>query len=84
MIGHSESTLRAYTEARVKRLCEKVRVSKNETELRLVVKELRVALREHLRFAKETLEAQASVISVLENRDKDRASRKESRMSVGL
>ncbi len=70
------ANLPAYTEARIKRLCERALGCENEDELRHILKELRAALREHLRLATETLGAPASVIPVLENRGRGRRTRK--------
>ena len=59
--------LPAYTEARIKRLCEKALAVNNEAELDRILKQLRAAIHEHLCLANETLGAQASVIPVLDN-----------------
>jgi hypothetical protein len=61
------------TEARIEELCARIRVicsgphcAENEAELRKLSQELRVAINDHLRLAKSSLEAKGAAIK---NRD---------------
>lgn len=55
-------------EAVIQRLCQKVLASDNEGDRVVATRELRAAIHEHLRLAKQSLEARAFIITILENR----------------
>jgi hypothetical protein len=59
-----------YTEARIQELCAKALAAEDATEAERILTELRFALEEHIYYAKNSLEAYASVISVLESHNK--------------
>ena len=56
----------ASTEARIKQLCSEALAVKTEEETHRIIGQLRVALADHLRLAKEELEAQATNITILD------------------
>ena len=55
-----------YTEARIQELCAKALAAQDNAEAERILVELRLAIEEHIYYAKSSLEAHASVISVLE------------------
>lgn len=55
----------AYTEVRIQQLCTEVLAVKTQVEVDRIVPELRAALEEHIRLAKDSLGAQASTIAFL-------------------
>ena len=56
----------AYTEPEIRELCKRLMSLKTEEDLQPVLKQLRKALREHVRLARNSLEAQAAVLQSLE------------------
>jgi hypothetical protein len=56
----------AHTEALLKRLCSELASSKTDAEIDRILPELRSALEEHVRLAKESLEAQVIYIAASE------------------
>jgi len=54
------------TEVRVQDLCKEIIAAKTEAEAKPIVVELRTALEEHVRLARESLALQASTIVLLE------------------
>jgi len=56
----------AHTEARLRRLCSELAACKTDAEIDRILPELRSALEQHIRLAKESLEAQASYIAASE------------------
>ncbi len=62
-----------HTEARIQQLCREVIAAKTEADVQRILPELRSALQEHIRLAKDSLEAQASTVSLL---DSEAASRR--------
>jgi RNA binding exosome subunit len=56
------------TEARIQKLCNKAIEAKSKDDVERVITELRSALEEHIRLAKQSLSAQASAISVLSSK----------------
>jgi hypothetical protein len=56
----------AETDARVHGLCTKLLSLKNEAEVDALLLELREALREHIRLARNSLEAQVAALSALQ------------------
>jgi hypothetical protein len=54
------------TEYRIGQLCKKAIAAEPEDSINHVIPELRAALQEHIRSAKESLEAQASAVSFLD------------------
>lgn len=59
-----------YTEARIQELCAQALAAQGDAEAERILVELRLAIEEHIYYAKNSLEAHASVISVLESHDK--------------
>lgn len=55
----------AHTEACIRRLCTEAIAAKTQADVDRIIPELRSALEEHIRLAKESLEAQASGIAAL-------------------
>jgi F0F1-type ATP synthase membrane subunit b/b' len=56
-----------HTAARIQQLCSDAICAKTEAEIQRIIPELKAALQEHVRLAKESLQAQASAVSALEN-----------------
>lgn len=56
----------AHTEARIDLLCTEALSARTQAEVDRIVPELRSALEEHIRLARNSLQAQASTLSVLE------------------
>ena len=56
----------AHTEARLRQLCSELLSSKTDAEIDVILPELRSALEEHIRLAKESLELQVSYIAASE------------------
>jgi hypothetical protein len=56
-----------YTEAKIQRLCTEAISAKSEEDIERIVKELRSALEEHVRLAKESLKAQAASLALLDS-----------------
>jgi hypothetical protein len=54
-----------HTEERIQRLCTEVLAAKSEAEVDRILPELRAALQEHIRLAKDSLEVQANTIALL-------------------
>jgi hypothetical protein len=54
------------TESRIQQLCKKALTASTEKQAEQIVPELREALQEHIRLAKESLGGQASTISTLD------------------
>jgi hypothetical protein len=54
-----------YTEARIQQLCSQILQTENSQETDRVIAELRSALEEHIRLAKESLAAKASTLPLL-------------------
>ena len=54
------------TEHRIRQLCTEAIAAEAEASVNHVIPELRAALQEHIRLAKESLEAQATAVSVLD------------------
>jgi hypothetical protein len=54
-----------FTEDKIEKLCSEAISVKNEGDVERVVPELRSALEEHIRLAKESLTDQAQVISTI-------------------
>ena len=52
----------AYTEARIRELVSAALAASSEEDIDKILPELRTALREHIRLAKESLEAQVVVL----------------------
>jgi F0F1-type ATP synthase membrane subunit b/b' len=57
----------SFIEARVQHLCTEAIAAQSEEEIDRITKELRSALEEHVRLAKESLEAQAASIALLDS-----------------
>ena len=55
-----------FTDARIKWLCEQVTMADTEEDLEVALEELRQALQEHVRLAKQSLSAQAGAVNVLD------------------
>ena len=56
-----------FTETRIRKLCSEAIAVKDDADVERVVNELRSALEEHIRLAKESLSAQAAAISMLDS-----------------
>ena len=56
-----------FTETRIRKLCGEAIAVKDDADVERVVNELRSALEEHIRLAKESLSAQAAAISMLDS-----------------
>jgi len=54
-----------HTEARIQQLCSEALSAKNQADVERIVRELRAALEEHIRLAKDSLEGQVNNIAVL-------------------
>jgi hypothetical protein len=59
-------TVPAHTEARIHQLCTEALSAQTPADVDRIVPELRSALEEHIRLARNSLQAQASTLSVLE------------------
>lgn len=59
-----------FTEERVRRLCNEVTLASTQNELDTVAKELRAALEEHIRLARESLHVRATTLPLLVSRKK--------------
>ncbi len=68
----SYSPVPQFTEGRIQQLCSQAIAVKNSEEIESVVGELRSALEQHIRLAKESLESQASAITALEAKNSSR------------
>ena len=55
-----------FTEARIQKLCSEAIAVQDHDDLERVVQELRSALEEHIRLAKNSLSNQASTVSFLD------------------
>jgi hypothetical protein len=55
-----------YTEARIKQLCTEALAAKTQADVDRILPELRSALEEHVRLAKDSLEAQVTAITAME------------------
>jgi hypothetical protein len=60
----------AYTEARVRRLCAEALAAQTQADVDRIVPELRSAIEEHIRLAKDSLEVQVRTIPLLEGLSK--------------
>jgi hypothetical protein len=58
----------AHTEVKIQELCGKALAAKTEADVERIIPELRAALQEHVRLAKDSLEGQMSVIATLDTR----------------
>jgi hypothetical protein len=56
----------AHTEARIQQLCTEAIAAKTQADVDRIIPELRLAIEEHIRLAKESLEAQISGITALD------------------
>jgi len=56
----------ADTAVRVQQLCREVLAATTEADVERILPELRVALKEHIRWAKDSLELQAVTIALLD------------------
>jgi len=56
----------ADTEVRLQRLCKEILAATTKAEVERILPELRAALAEHIRRAKDSLELQASTIALLD------------------
>jgi hypothetical protein len=56
----------AHTEVRIQQLCTEALAAKTQADIERIIPELRVALEEHIKLAKDSLGAQAAVIPVLD------------------
>jgi hypothetical protein len=54
------------TDLRVHRLCKEILASATKAEVERILSELRAALEEHIRLAKDSLELQAKAIALLD------------------
>jgi hypothetical protein len=54
------------TDLRVQQLCKEILAAATKAEVERILPELRAALEEHIRLAKDSLELQASIIAVLD------------------
>jgi hypothetical protein len=54
-----------HTEVRIQQLCTQVLAAKTQSDVARIIPELRAALQEHIRLAKESLELQARSIVLL-------------------
>lgn len=54
------------TDLRVRRLCKEILAATTKAEVERILPELRSALREHIRLAKDSLELQAKAIALLD------------------
>ena len=61
-----------HTDARIRELCNDLGSVKTDTDIERVLAELREVLREHVRLARNSLEAQAAVVSAIERDAKQR------------
>jgi hypothetical protein len=55
-----------YTEARIQELCKQILAAKSDEDIERVVPELRAALEEHIRLAKDSLRVQRINIAALD------------------
>jgi hypothetical protein len=55
----------AHTEVRIQRLCTEALAAKTQADVDRIVPELRAALEEHVRLAKDSLRLQASTVALL-------------------
>jgi hypothetical protein len=53
-----------FTESRIQQLCAEAITVETQEDVERVMRELRLALNEHIRLAKDSLTAQASVIAL--------------------
>ena len=56
----------AHTEARIHQLCTEALAAKTQSDVERVIPELRSALEEHIRLAKESLKAQVDNFAILD------------------
>ena len=56
----------AYTEERIRQLCAEALAAKSQTDVDRIVPQLRAALEEHVKLAKESLKSQMSTIHALD------------------
>jgi hypothetical protein len=54
------------TDQRVQRLCKEILAATTKAEVERILPELRAALEEHIRLAKDSLELQAKAIALLD------------------
>jgi hypothetical protein len=57
----------AYTEGRIRQLCLEVLAAETVTDIDRIITELRAALEEHIRLAKDSLEMQVRTISFMDS-----------------
>ena len=55
----------AHTEARIQQLCTEALAAQTQSDVERIIPELRAALEEHIRLAKESLEGQLGSMSAL-------------------
>jgi hypothetical protein len=55
----------AHTEVRVQQLCTEALAAKTQADVDRIIPELRAALEEHVRLAKDSLRLQASTVALL-------------------
>ena len=58
----------AYTEAHIKQLCTEALTAKTQADIDRIIPELRSALEEHIKLAKESLEGQLTAITTINAR----------------
>ena len=56
----------AHTEAKIHQLCTEVLAAKTDADVERIIPELRAALHEHVKLAKDSLEGQVSAIAALD------------------
>ena len=56
----------AHTEARIHQLCTEALTAQTQSDVERIIPELRAALEEHVRLAKDSLEGQLGSISALD------------------
>ena len=66
-----------YTEEKIKRLCSKAVAAKNENEFKEVIGDLRSALSEHVRMAKDSLQAHGKMLMAHESKKHNVISQKQ-------
>ena len=63
---HTQVVMPAYTEGRIRQLCLKALAAEKPADIERVLTELRAALTEHIRLAKDSLDAQIRTMSFLD------------------
>ncbi len=56
-----------YTEARIRQLCHRVLSASHERDVRRLGKELRLAIREHIHLAKESLTSHVKTFPIVDS-----------------